>query len=639
MEFSLKMEVISIIIIGVLLSYYNERQKGVNLKNRCFRFCLHLSLISIFLNILAVWGIRFSSEIPLFINMLLSSAYYLVTCFLGELVTAYLFYLIFEHYPHHVCLKKSFTIIGIIFGAEALLVFLNYWNHWLFYFQDNIYYRGPLNAICYVGLMVDVIIVGRCYYLHRDIVSGAMKKAMRTMPYIICAVMLFQLLYRDVMMNGMVTALADLIIFISFQSNRIDEDYLTGLQNRGAFLEELTSRINRKKAFHVILVGINQFDQINRKFGQKNGDEFLFEIAKYLNQLNQCSAAYRISNLTFGLVCKNETCNHVGSCIETMKERFEAPWKIENTEYKLSASFSDLYWNQNEWDATQILERLEYALRMSKKSENHDCVHFDEQLNEKMERQKYVLEQLKDAIERKDISISYQPIYCWKDDVFCSCEALARLYDKNGELISPGEFIPIAEATGVIQELTWIIVEKVCSFLSGHPEVKLKGVSINLSMQQFLDENMVGKMDQLIKKYQVEPNRIKLEVTERTISQNIEKVHQSILMLQQKGVGFYLDDFGVGYSNLSSMLALPFETIKLDKSLVDKAMCDGKESRIVNAMVGLFLEEGYSIVAEGVESEETVEKLMKLNVDRIQGFYYSKPLNEKDFLEFLQNQE
>ena len=138
MEFSLKMEVISIIIIGVLLSYYNERQKGVNLKNRCFRFCLHLSLISIFLNILAVWGIRFSSEIPLFINMLLSSAYYLVTCFLGELVTAYLFYLIFEHtscLPEKIiyyyrnyfwcrstsCIFKLLESLAVLFSGQHLL--------------------------------------------------------------------------------------------------------------------------------------------------------------------------------------------------------------------------------------------------------------------------------------------------------------------------------------------------------------------------------------------------------------------------------------------------------------------------------------------------------------------------------------
>jgi EAL domain-containing protein (putative c-di-GMP-specific phosphodiesterase class I) len=272
---------------------------------------------------------------------------------------------------------------------------------------------------------------------------------------------------------------------------------------------------------------------------------------------------------------------------------------------------------------------------IAKTMEDGTRVQFDEAMNATMERSRYVLQQMKLGLTEDGYEVYYQPVYSGKCRGFCSAEALVRLRGQDGALISPGEFIPIAEATGMIQEITWVIIEKVCKFLAEHPEVQQE-ISINLSAQQFREEGMEAHLEQLVRRYRVEHRRIKLELTERTLAENAQQVEETMHRLMDKGVGFYLDDFGTGYSNFSAVLALPFETVKLDKSLTDQLLGPPREHQFVSSMVHMLQEADYTIVAEGAEGLETVEELGRLGVDRIQGFYYARPMPEGDFLQFLE---
>ena len=187
----------------------------------------------------------------------------------------------------------------------------------------------------------------------------------------------------------------------------------------------------------------------------------------------------------------------------------------------------------------------------------------------------------------------------------------------------------------MIGELNWIIVEKVCAFIGKHPELGLKGITINMSIRQFMEKGMKDKLDTILNKYGVSHDILKIEITERVISENPVKARAIMESLTEEGVRFYLDDFGMGYSNFASVLSLPFDTIKLDKSLTDKALGTPKELQIFHSLVEMFLKARYSIVAEGAETEDIVEELKRLHVDRIQGYYYSKPLPEDQYIEFM----
>lgn len=638
MNFSLKMEVISAIIIILLILYNSGNGEGGGTKRRWYVACLYLSAAVVCVDVLSVAGIRNTAYVPYWINMGLSSLYYLITCFAAGMIAVYLIYMIFEHSPNNHCLRRFAWIAFGFLALEAVLVAVNCFSGCLFYFHDGRYYQGPLNSIGYFIVLLEAGMVVCCYVRNKKIASESMKMAMRSMPYVIFVVVLFQLFYREMLMNGMMLALSNMIIFISFQSSRIGVDYLTNLRSRGTFVEDLAVLAKKKKRCHIVMISLWKFGQVNRKFGQKSGDEFLYVFARYLDQFSNCSKAYRVGNVEFVLLCPDEECEHVGKCIDEIRKRLEQPWKIGNMEYRLSACFSDILWENEEWDGTQIIEKLEYAMQLSKAEGENHRVCFDAHINEMMERQKYVIEQMNEAISKKSFEIYYQPIYCWKPDLFCSAEALVRLCDRDGKKISPGEFIPIAEETGMILEISWIILEKVCAFLSEHRNTGLKAISVNMSLQQFMEDGMEERLDAIIQRYQVPRGVLKIEITERIITSNTDKVREIMEKLMKKGIGFYLDDFGVGYSNFASVLSLPFDTIKLDKSLTDNVTAPGKKRDFVESIIEMFRDD-YSIVAEGAETEETVEALKKLHVDRIQGYYYSRPLPETAFLEFLRKKK
>lgn len=638
MNFSLEMEVISAIMIILLILYNYGAGEGVGRKRRWYSACLYMSVAVIGVDMLAVTGIRHAVYVPYWINMGLSSLYYLMTCFASGMIAVYLVYMIFEHSPNSYGLRRFIWAALGFLGLEAVLLVINCFNGCLFYFQNGSYYQGPVNSFGYFIVLVEVGMVVCCYLKNRRIASASMKMAMRSMPYVILFIVGFQLFFREMLMNGMMLALANLIIFISFQSSRIGVDYLTNLRSRGAFVEDLAVLSRKKQRCHIVMISLLKFGQVNRKFGQRSGDEFLYAFARYLDRFSNCSKAYRVGNVEFVLLCPDQECEHVDECIEEIRRRLERPWTIGKMEYRLSASFSDILWEKSDWDGTQIIEKLEYAMQLAKAEGENKRVCFDEHINQMMERQKYVIEQMNEAIAKKSFAIYYQPIYCWKTDLFCSAEALVRLFDKDGVMISPGEFIPIAEESGMILEISWIIVEKVCAFLAEHRDIGLKAISVNMSLQQFMDEGMVERLDGIIQKYQIPHGMLKIEITERIISKNIDRVRRIMEGLMKKGIGFYLDDFGVGYSNFASVMSLPFDTIKLDKSLTDNVTENGKRREFVESIVGMFVDD-YSIVAEGAETEETVEALKKLRVNRIQGYYYSRPLPEKAFLEFLENKK
>lgn len=633
MNLSLKVEFIAVIILMMLLVYnYDERNYR---RNGWYQTCLYISMASVFADMLSVWAIRNADTIPVWLNMAISSINYVLISFASALLSMYLGRKIFEHCPSHYCKRRITFVISGVFLVICAAVAVNLSNGILFYFENGEYFRGPLNLLGYVALLSEVLVVGLCYMKHGDIASISMRKAMRTLPYVVCSIVVLQLLYRDMMMNGMIAAMVNLILYLSFQSSRSSLDYLTNLGNRGAFVEDLAVWSAQKKQIHILLIHLNHFGKVNREFGQKNGDEFLYMVARYINDFSSYTRAYRLGSLEFAVLCSVEDCKRIGHCLEEIMERFRKPWEIGEMRYYLSASFADLVWRGEKWDGTQIIERLEYAMNLARAQGENSWVHFDQEADRQMQHQKNLTEQIREAVAKKNFSVYYQPIYCWEDEAFCSAEALARMFDSDGNEIPPAEFIPLAESTGQILELSWIIMEKVCAFLAEHRELPLKGVTINMSNQQFMDDRMEEMLDAILKKYKIPYHLIKLEITERMISENPAKTAVIMESLNKKGIRFYLDDFGVGYSNLAGLLSLPFDTIKLDKTLTDRTIGTDKERQVVSSMVETFQRASYDIVAEGAETEDVILELKKLKVRRIQGFYYSRPLPEDEYLKFM----
>ena len=241
------------------------------------------------------------------------------------------------------------------------------------------------------------------------------------------------------------------------------------------------------------------------------------------------------------------------------------------------------------------------------------------------------------AIENRSFEVYYQPIYCLRDGRFHSAEALVRLNDPTFGWVSPALFIPEAEQNGSIARIGDILIEKICVFLGAvdYEQLQLEYVEVNLSVDQCVQPGLAQKILQVMGSNGVDPRQINFEITESSATYSQQIMDMNISALAEAGLTFSLDDYGTGYSSLTRALEMPFSLVKLDKSLID-GLDDPAMHEVVVHTVTMMKAIGKEVLAEGVESKEQVEALRGLGVDYIQGFYYSTPLSEQDFIRFLE---
>lgn len=417
-------------------------------------------------------------------------------------------------------------------------------------------------------------------------------------------------------------------------------DSMTGLMDRMTFFDDVNSCRKSGRQVHIIMVQLLRLMQANRKYGVAAGDQLIREISMWLAELSEQYTVYRIANsrlMLLGPVCDRQQAD---ACMNRINGRFGENWQVtcdgQTHSIPTKACFVHLFLEEEDTE-NDLLDKMNFGISVMEKRGRDGVVFFDEEIKREMEHRNHVLEEVRYAVEHKTFRMYYQPIYDCGEDRFVAAESLIRLWDRNGDFISPGEFIPMAEESGLIDQISWIVLEKVCRFLGEHPQLPLRTVSVNLTGQQVSDVTLIDRIETLLHDCHLSGDRLRIEITERTVADDFEEVKQVMQCLEKKGIRFYLDDFGTGYSNLSGMLSLPFEVIKFDQSLVQ--MMDNSRSgyRTIELLTQIMHENDLMVVAEGIETAQQVQTARKTGLDRIQGFYYAKPLSEDDLEDFLRS--
>lgn len=421
--------------------------------------------------------------------------------------------------------------------------------------------------------------------------------------------------------------------------NDITYDSMTGLRDRMTFFADIKRNAAAGKAGQIVLVQLTQLMRVNRKYGVPVGDALLRAIAAYLNGLDQETMAYRIANSRLVLFRPEGSKEQAAGLAGEIQARFQEIWPIaqdgERQEVMAKALVIHVPLELKDTE-NDLLDKMNYAVSVFDGKANDGVLFFGEELNADMLHKKYVMEEVRYAVEHKTFQIYYQPIYDCREGRFTSAESLIRLFARDGAFISPGEFIPMAEENGLIDGISWIVLEKVCRFLGEHPDLPLKTVSVNMTGQQILDPTFMGRIETDLEKYHVDSSRLRIEITERTVTEDFGEVRKVMEKLAEKGIYFYLDDFGTGYSNLSSMLSLPFEVIKFDQSLIRIMNDTEKGQKTIGLLADIMHENDYYIVAEGIETAFQVESAHERSLDKIQGFYYARPMAGDALTAFLE---
>ncbi len=261
----------------------------------------------------------------------------------------------------------------------------------------------------------------------------------------------------------------------------------------------------------------------------------------------------------------------------------------------------------------------------------------DEKLVQRLRDQNRIKELIDEALRLDRVEVFYQPFYNVREFCFDVAEALVRIRTRDGKIVPPGEFIPVAEETGQIIPLGIRVFEKVCEFLSKGEalEAGLKQVEVNISAAQFDFDNPTKFVTEMIEKYGVEPGCINLEITETAAAKNRDIMLENMNRLIEKGIGFSLDDFGTGRSNIDYFVNMPVENIKFDYSFTQGFFENDKTKYVLSGMMDILHKLDMNIVAEGIETEEQMKVMSELGIEYIQGYYYSRPIPEDEFIAFL----
>ena len=432
-------------------------------------------------------------------------------------------------------------------------------------------------------------------------------------------------------------AAATLSVYFVVQSWKNTFDMKIGLPNRRAFYCELPKLFkNEEKEGTILLIDVENFKFYNQKFGQKIGDELLHQLGDFLANALANRQVYHLFGDQFAVLLEECPLLEAHSLGERLLKRFTNPWVLEPASVLVSIRMVLVNYPHQVSSVEDAINAMDFTLSVAKHTEVNMISEYDQALLEKKIRSDEVGHCLLEVISEKKLEVHYQPIYDCKTGTFSSAEALSRITDCKLGPLQPDEFIPIAETSGLIVQLTYQVIDSVCVLFHQLKTMpcKMDRISINLSAVHFLHPNMASEILETVRKNGIKPEQIELEFTESSVVQSFERVEKLMFELSQQGFIFSLDDYGSGYSNIEYLMNLPFSSVKLDRKIITNYKT---HSQLLESLVFMLHRIGKEIVAEGVETEDQFQVLKAMGVDRIQGYLFSRPIESQAFLKFLTN--
>lgn len=419
----------------------------------------------------------------------------------------------------------------------------------------------------------------------------------------------------------------------------------TDLPNRLKITETVDNLISDSvnKKFAVLFIDIDRFKLINDSFGHYVDDIVIGIIANRLKSLLTDDIFIgRFAGDKFTVILRKELdAKQIMILVNKILLSISEPLEYEGQEFAISASIGVSYYPDDGNDIETILRNADTAMNRAKKYGGNQIIFFASEMNVQI-KYKFELENyLRRAIEKKELFLLYQPVVDLQTGQINGSEALIRWNHPNLGLISPMEFIPIAEETGLIHEIgKWVLMEGCRQnqewFDKGYDELF---ISINVSARQFLHPTFVEHLHESLQYSGMDPKKLHVELTETGMIDNVEKSIAIMQEIQNLGVRISIDDFGTGYSSLSYLKNLPIDTLKIDRSFINNFTSETVDYSIVKAIITMGNGLSVKVVAEGVETYGQLIELKKMNCDYAQGYYIEKPVYPDRFIEIMNNKK
>ncbi|QLE86450.1 bifunctional diguanylate cyclase/phosphodiesterase [Shewanella sp. Scap07] len=424
---------------------------------------------------------------------------------------------------------------------------------------------------------------------------------------------------------------------LHFQQQSLTDD-MTLLGNRKAFLQRLDTEIKATSAdsnhsFILILLDLDNFKQVNDQYGHLVGDELLQGVATRLDQfVAQKGCVFRLSGDEFAMILTQADGASIDDSFAALDQQFfnhsENAFDLTNHLIHISMSGGYIQFHHADMDAISVTRAIDLALLSAKKAGKGQLVQYHPSMLDQAKRKVALESELNQAIELSQFTLVYQPKVSLISGEAVGAEALLRWNHPTLGAISPAEFIPIAEKTGLIASIgKWVLLEAMAQLALWQKNDSEFSVSINISAVQVKQGGLVKQITQSISHTGVNPHGIEFELTETSIMEQPERYIDTFESIRNLGCKIAIDDFGVAYSSLGYLTKLPIDVLKIDKSFIDDSATSYPHRMVVKTIVQLSQNLGLQSVAEGVETKEQRNLLREEGVDIYQGYYFSRPVS------------
>ncbi|MCA1908676.1 MAG: EAL domain-containing protein [Magnetospirillum sp.] len=425
-------------------------------------------------------------------------------------------------------------------------------------------------------------------------------------------------------------------------AGRFGHDALTGLPNRDIFVdrvERAVLQVNRiGGSVALLMMGLDRFTLVNDALGHAAGDHLLTEVARRLRQcIRETDTAVRLDGDKFALVMTIAGVDDSVIVAEKVLAAVKEPFAIDGQEVVVTFSIGIALYPQDAADGAALIKRAENALHHAKVSGRNNYQFFSKDMNNKAKSRLDLEARMRRALANEEFVVFYQPKVSAENNRIVGAESLIRWIDPDRGMVNPGEFIPVAEETGLIEQIgTWVL-RRSCQQLREWQDQGLSTVkvSVNVSARQFKSRGLLDIVTGVLAETRLDPKWLELEITESMLMNDVEVAVRKMTALRDLGLGLSIDDFGTGYSSLSYLGRFPITTLKIDRAFIADVDRNPKTAEIARAIIGLSRGLNLEVVAEGCEIEAHIQFLKNNGCDTVQGFYYSRPVPADQFRAML----
>ena len=623
----------AVVILLLVLRNFLDQKRAEDLNSRIFLFFAVIGILDVIAELVSNYYITSGDGDFGLAAVVTTTIFYL---FQALLPYALLCYIMTLHDNKLISVKKM-LLAGLATILLASIVLTNPFTEKLFYFDVSAgYVEGPWYRLMYYSALFHLAVILILVISWRKEFGSQKTKVILDILILCGCGVVIQLLHYPLLMTGFGMSLGILALFLTINNPNANRDSLTGVYNHLYLTRRSDELIAAGKSFHIITIYLYQLKHINKVAGVEGGDYILQLTAKKLEEL--CgSRVFRITGKRFLVLTMS--LQEYEYYITQIKKMFETDMQLDADSSKPATPviLSGIVHGQKLGASGLMLEYAEYLESLSMQNGMIEVIQDDQQTMDGFLYNKKVEQYLRTAIAQDLFEVYYQPVYSTEKNDFVTLEALSRLHHPELGWIAPDVFIQIAEKNHMIEQITDLQFKRVCMFINEHRDLmkKLFNIKVNLSSLDLMRSDCSSHFIRMMDDMDIQHDWIQFEITETVATEYNAGLGMVVDGFMAAGVRLCLDDFGSGYANLNTVMRLPFSAIKIDRTLLFDICNDKKRAMFYQSIIETFHRMGYSIVSEGVETEEEMSLLSSWGVDMIQGYYFSRPLPVEELLKLL----